>query len=66
MSVKIRISYETDAEINNIIDLLRPLGLKVKMPYKKGERFLRAYLYDKNKPGGPAEPPMDIEQQYPI
>ena len=48
MSIKIRVSYETDAEINRIIDLLTPLGLKVKTPVKKGERFFRTYMYDRN------------------
>lgn len=49
MSVKIRVSYENDAEFEQIQNLLSPLGLRVNMPsLKKGKQFLRAYLYDRH------------------
>lgn len=60
MSIKIKVSYETNAEIDRIIDLLRPLGLRVKPAHKKGDwRFERCYLYSK-------EDHRPNEGQYPI
>ena len=47
MSVKIRVSYETEAEFDQIQTLLAPLGLRVNIPVPKGERFMRAYLFDR-------------------
>ena len=47
MSLRIRVSYETDQELMQVLDLLSPLGLKVKMPEPKGN-YRRVYMNSPN------------------
>jgi len=48
MSLRIRVSYENDAELMKLLDLLAPLDLKVKMPRERKGNYLRCYLDSPN------------------
>lgn len=48
MSVKIKVSYTEDEELNWVIWLLSPLGVSWKRQQKKG-RYMRAYSVAKRE-----------------
>ena len=43
MSVKIKVSYKSDQELQEVLELLRPVIKKVRPAERKGE-FNRAYI----------------------
>ena len=50
MSVKIRISYQTQEELEKVVEKLKPLGITLKISKKADTHFKYAYvLLEKNK-----------------
>ena len=45
MSVKMSLSFETDQELQEALNLLKPRLLKVKIPSKQNGKYRKAYLF---------------------
>lgn len=59
MSVKIRVSYTDEEDLDWVIRLLSPLGVSWKRQPKKG-RYMRAYSVTKRE-RSPSEPRENLE-----
>lgn len=45
MGVKMTLSFETDQELQEALELLRPRLSKVKVPSKQSGKFKKAYIF---------------------
>lgn len=52
MSIRIRVSYEHENELREVLDRLEPIGIKIKREPEAG-RYKRAYIVVKPSPDTP-------------
>lgn len=51
MSIKIKVSYESPQELQEVLKRLEPILLSYKIPKAQKEGYKKAYIYLKNNAG---------------